>query len=139
VILVDTNLISEFTRERPARQVTQWLRHQDARELFTTSISEAEMFFGALLMAPGRRRDEIIGQVQNIFDIDFRGRILAFDSAAAREYASIVCDRQRMGRPIMTADAQIAAIARSRGATLATRNVRDFEHCGIELVDPWAA
>jgi hypothetical protein len=72
-----------------------------------------------------------------MFATDFAGRILAFDSSAAQSYAELVSDRRRRGRPISQFDAQIAAIARVAGATLATRNVRDFEHCGIGVVDPW--
>jgi predicted nucleic acid-binding protein len=137
VIIVDTNLISEFTRMRPSGAVMQWLRFQDARELFVTSVSEAEMFLGAMLLPRSKRRDDIIEEVQAIFDRNFRDRILPFNSPAARAYAAITAERRRLGRPISTADAQIAAIARSRGATLATRNVRDFEYCGIAIVDPW--
>jgi len=65
-------------------------------------------------------------------------RILPFDSPAAAAYARIAAGRRRAGRPISPADAQIAAIAASRGATLATRNVPDFDDCGIELLGPWA-
>jgi predicted nucleic acid-binding protein len=72
-----------------------------------------------------------------MIDEDFAGRVLAFDSAAARIYAIIASDRRASGRPIMEADCQIAAIARVHRAVLATRNVRDFEGCGIEIVDPW--
>ena len=68
---------------------------------------------------------------------DFMGRILPFDSAAAVAFAEIAANCRQSGRPIAQADAQIAAIARSRGAALATRNLPDFEGCGIDLVNPW--
>jgi predicted nucleic acid-binding protein len=72
------------------------------------------------------------------FKEEFAGRILAFDSDAARSYAELVSERRRRGRPISQFDAQIAAIVRAAGVTLATHNVKDFEHCGIEIIDPWA-
>ena len=68
----------------------------------------------------------------------YRERILPFDSDAARQYAGIVAARRKAGRPISLADAQIAAIARSRGAAVATRNTADFDHCGIAVLNPWA-
>ena len=92
---------------------------------------------GIALLADGKRRRALESVVSSIFAEDLAGRVLPFDSAAAREYAVIAAARRRAGRPIAEADAQIAAIARSRGATVATRNVEDFTGCGISLVSPW--
>ena len=75
--------------------------------------------------------------IEGIVGEDFIGRILPFDSRAAIAYATVSAARRRAGRPISTADAQIAALARSHGATLATRNLRDFEGCGVEIINPW--
>ena len=72
-----------------------------------------------------------------MFDVDLAGRVLPFDSEAAIVYSEIAAKRRMLGKPIGQIDAQIAAIARSRGARLATRNVRDFSNCGIVVVDPW--
>jgi hypothetical protein len=74
-----------------------------------------------------------------MFDEDFGGRILPFDSEAARVFPQIAAARRSLGRPIAQLDAQIAAVARSRGAAIATRNAGDFQHCGVPLVDPWGA
>ena len=139
MILVDTNVVSEFTRERPSEAVQRWLKFLPARQLFVSSITEAEMLLGVQIMAPSTRRDELDAQVRAIFDSDFAGRVLPFDSAAAREFAAISAERRRIGKEIKLPDAQIAAIVRAHGATLATRNVGDFEHCGIEIVNPWTA
>lgn len=73
-----------------------------------------------------------------MFEEDFAGRVLPFDGAAARAYAALAAGRQRAGRPISQFDAQIAAIAWSRGAAVATRNVGDFEGCGVEILNPWS-
>jgi predicted nucleic acid-binding protein len=85
----------------------------------------------------GKRQDELGRAARTAFATYFRGRILPFDSDAAEAFASLAADRRQAGKPISQADAQIAAIARSRGAELATRNVPDFESCGIVIVNPW--
>ena len=70
-------------------------------------------------------------------NVGFGERVLPFDSAAARHYAEIASRRRREGRRIEEADCQIAAISRSRGAVLVTRNIRDFEASGVDVIDPW--
>jgi predicted nucleic acid-binding protein len=90
-------------------------------------------------MQSGKRRSALAAEIEDMLGEDFSGRILPFDSPAAVAFAEIAAERHQAGRPISQADAQIAAIARSRGAALATRNVPDFEGCGIEIVNPWKA
>ena len=98
-----------------------------------TAVNEAELRFGVAILPAGRRRDALEAAMRRWLDLGFANRILPFDSAAARAYAEIAA-----GRPIGEADCQIAAISRSRGAALVTRNVRDFHGTGVEVVDPWA-
>jgi hypothetical protein len=95
------------------------------------------MLLGVMLLPAGKRKAALGAAVAAMFNQDFASRVLAFDSAAAAEFASLVAARRSAGRPIAQADAQIAAIAKSRGATLATRNGSDFSGCGVALVDPW--
>jgi toxin FitB len=137
VIILDTNVLSETLRPTPATRVLEWMRSEPASALFTTTINEAELLYGIALLPEGRRRQSLEAVVKLIFAEDLAGRVLPFDSAAAREFADIAASRRRAGRPISEADARIAAIAQSRGAALATRNVGDFIGCGLELVDPW--
>lgn len=113
------------------------MRSEPLTMLFTTTITEAELLYGIALLPVGRRRRLFERFVAETLEEDFSGRILPFDSAAAREFAGIAAGRRRAGRPIGEADARIAAIARSRGARLATRNVSDFADCGIAIIDPW--
>ncbi len=113
------------------------MRSQPAAALFTTTITEAELLYGIALLPEGKRKRSLEAVVALIFTEDLGGKTLPFDSAAAREYADIAAARRRAGRPISEADAQIADIARSRSAPLATRNVEDFAGCGIAVVSPW--
>jgi len=137
VIVLDTKVLSETLRPAPADSVSRWMKEQPSTSLFTTTICEAEIFYGLALMPGGRRRARLEEAVAAIFEEEFAERILPFDSAAARAFAPIAARRRRLGRPITEFDAQIAAIAHSRGATLATRNVEDFVDCGIKVVSPW--
>ena len=137
MILLDTNILSELMRAAPEAAVEQWLADQPAASVFISAITEAELRYGLALMPPGKRRSALAVVIENMLGEDFSGRILPFDSPAAVAFAEIAAERRQVGRPISQADAQIAAIARSRGAALATRNVPDFEGCGIEIVNPW--
>jgi toxin FitB len=137
-IVVDTNVLSELLRTRPAAQVLGWFAAQPRKALHTTAVTRAEMLLGARALAASRRKVQLDSLLEGMFANDFAGRILPFDTAAATHYADIVATRRASGRPVSQFDAQICAIARSRQMVLATRNTRDFEDCGIAVVDPWA-
>lgn len=138
MIIVDTNVVSELLRPTPEPRVEGWLAAQDGLDIYLTAISEAELRYGVAIMDNGKRRAALADAIDRILRDDMAGRVLAFDSAAAEAYATIAASRRAAGRPITQADCQIAAIARARGATVATRNTADFEGCGIDLIDPWA-
>src|SRR5436305_13524437 len=129
MISLDTNVLSEVVGPSPSDTALQWLADQPAASLFTTTITQAEILFGLELLPKGKRRSALQSAAERMFEEDFAGRILPFDSDAAREFSAIASARRAIGRPISHADAQIAAITRSRGAALATRNTREFEHC----------
>jgi len=137
MILLDTNILSELMRPVPEQGVERWLVAQPDASLFISAITEAELRYGVALLRPGKRRSALAALIEDMLREDFTGRILPFDSAAAVAFAEIASTRRQVGRPIAQADAQIAATARSRGAALATRNVSDFDGCGIEVVNPW--
>lgn len=124
-------------KSEPAAKVTEWVATQPASGLFITAITKAEILFGIALLPKGRRRSGIASAARAMFDEDFSDRILAFNSDAAVAYADIAFDRRTAGRPISQPDAQIAAITRTTGAALATRNVGDFDDCGIKVINPW--
>jgi hypothetical protein len=138
MIVLDTNVISEMMRPKPDAAVMAWLGEQPMAGVFTTTLTQAEIFYGLALLPDGRRRDELIAAARPIFEVDLAGRVLPFDTDAADAYPTIAASRRQSGQPISQIDAQIAAIVRSRGARLATRDVADFADCGITVVDPWA-
>ncbi|HEY6181056.1 MAG TPA: type II toxin-antitoxin system VapC family toxin [Terriglobales bacterium] len=137
MIILDTNVLSELMKPKPFPQVVNWITRQSAVELFTTTITEAEIFYGIELLATGKRRDGLLAAAEAMFVEDLAGRVLGFESDAARVFSKVAAHRRALGRPISQADAQIAAITRVQKAKLATHNKPDFADCGIDLVDPW--
>lgn len=136
-ILLDTNVVSELIRKAPDPAVTSWVSDHPLYDLFFSAVSEAELRYGAAILPPGRRRDTLFLEIDAMLRDAFEDRVLPFDSDAARAYGNIAAVRRSAGRPVAPADCQIAAIAASRDMAVATRNVRDFEDMGIEIVDPW--
>ncbi len=139
MIVLDTNVLSELIRPTVNAQVVSWLQAQPQAALFTTTISRSEMLYGVQLLPEGARKASLQQGVLAIFSEDMAGRVLNYDSDAADAYANIAASRRASGSPISQFDAMIAGIARSRGAVLATRNIKDFENCGIKVIDPWYA
>jgi toxin FitB len=137
MIVLDTNVISETIKRAAAPEVLAWLAAQPPFDVFTTAVTMAEILYGIEALPAGKRRAALQARAREMFDEDFAGRVLPFDGEAAGYYASIVAVRRAKGRPIGQFDAQIAAIARSRGAALATRDARGFADCGVTIVDPW--
>lgn len=138
MILLDTNVLSEFMRPQPSPGVVSWLDEQPAGAVYTSAISRAEIELGLRLMPPSKRQEALSQAAWAMFDEDFAGRCLPFDEDAARQYARIVSARTRAGRPISVEDAQIAAIALAHRMLLATRNTTDFELIdGLAVVNPW--
>lgn len=125
MIILDTNVLSELIRPKLSPRVAGWVAKQPARELFTTSITQAEILYVIELLNKGKRREWLLAAAEATFAEDLAGRIFGFESDAARVLSKIAARRRALGRPISHADAQIAAIAQVHGAKLATRNVAD--------------
>jgi len=137
MIVLDTNVISELFLLRPSSAVESWVADQPTASLFTTTVTEAEILYGVRLLPDGKRRRDLLAAIEPIFWEDFAGRVLPFDREAADAYATLAVERRQSGRPISQFDAQIAGIALSRGAAVATRNVADCEGIGLTIIDPW--
>ena len=139
MVLLDTNVVSELMRATPSARVLAWMDALPPRDLFVSAITEAEVRTGVAILPVGSRRRGLADAIERTLGGLFDGRVLPFDSDAARAYAEITAGSRAAGRPISQLDCQIAAIARSRGMAVATRNVRDFSTTGVELIDPWAS
>lgn len=139
MIVLDTNVLSEVLRPAPEPSVMEWLENQPRASLFTTTITRGEILYGIRLLSDGKRRRGLWDAAKKIFDEDFANQVLKFDSDAADLYAEIAASRRVAGKPISQFDAMIVSLARLRGAILATRNEKDFENCGVEVVNPWKA
>ena|ERR1700722_3644517 len=137
MILLDTNVVSELMRPKPDGNVEAWFGSQPGAGLFLSSVTEAELRVGVALMPSGRKREKLTESLVAMLTEEFAERIIPFDSSAAIAFATIAADRYRTGRPMGQFDALIAAVAQSRGASLATRNTTDFQDCGIEIINPW--
>lgn len=137
MILLDTNVLSALMQDAPDPTVVEWLDNQPAESIWTTTVTVFEIRTGIELLTPSRRRkrlDEIFTQLLNE---DLDGRVQSFDLTAAIAAGTIAATQQRAGRTVEIRDVQIAGIATSRHATLATRNTRHFDETRVDLVDPW--
>lgn len=139
MFLIDTNVISELMRAVPAPSVLSWFSTQDPSSLYLSAVTEAELRTGIAILPAGQRRDGLKAALDATIAEDFEGRILPFDTDAAKTYAAIAAGRRSAGRPIADADCQIAAIARAAGMPVVTRNTRDFDGCGVDVINPWCA
>ncbi len=138
MIILDTNVVSEPGKPQPSERVLRWFT-QFSSELYVTAITQAEMHYGFLRLPAGKKRTALIEQARQIFTADFAGRVLPFDSSAAEEFAAIAAEREKAGLEVKIFDSQIAAIARTHGASVATRDTKDFLHTGVTLINPWTA
>ncbi len=137
MIVLDTNVISEVMRPHPSEAVVAWLNQQPGTNLFITSISLAEIGYGLRVLADGQRRRNLQNRFEEFVSQGFEYRILNFDAAAARVYSEIMGYKKEIGSPMSFPDGQIAAIALANRFKLATRNIKDFGHCGLDLVNPF--
>ncbi|MEM5277566.1 type II toxin-antitoxin system VapC family toxin [Cupriavidus taiwanensis] len=137
MIVLDTNVLSELMRVQAEPAVVCWLDRQE-QDFVVTAVTVAELLYGIARLPEGRRKTALRDAALQMLDEEFADRLLAFDADAAVHYAALVSRRERAGRPISMADAQIAAICLNHAATLATRNTRDFEGVDIRLANPWS-
>jgi len=135
VIVLDTNVVSELAKPKPDPMVIGWIDTQSELAIAATAL--AELRFGVARLPDGKRRTALSEAIDRFVADDLQGLVLAFDSACADAYGLIVAARERAGRPIGLADAQIAATCSVHNAVLATRNTKDFQGTAIALINPW--
>lgn len=135
MIVLDTNVLSEPLRADPDSRLLRWL--DELRDpVAVTSISVGEILSGVRALPEGRRRGDLEYDVEERF-VELAQLVLPYDEPAAREFALMHQSRRQAGRPLDVVDGMIAGICRSRRVPLATRNVRDFEGLGVDLINPW--
>jgi predicted nucleic acid-binding protein len=139
MIIVDTNVASEMMADSPHPQVIAWLDRTDAEQLWLSAVTVFEIKGGIEAKPKGRRKQALLAAFDRLLRDDFQNRVLSFDLPAALHAAQIDADRERQGRPAGFVDTQIAGIAASRGAAIATRNVRHFDDLSVEIINPWDA
>ena len=136
-IILDTYVISEPRRPQPSSEVRAWFEAQEVERLYLTATVIGELSLGIERIPRGRRRVDLERWLEALINEDFAGRILSFDAAAALIYGKLVADAMAHGRQPTVGDAQIAAVARRDGMTIATRDVAGFEPLAVTVVDPW--
>lgn len=139
MILLDTNVVSALMAPMPPPAVVEWANSRPTETLYLSTVTIAEISYGLRVLPEGKRRRDLGGRFHRFVARGFALRVLAFDEEAAHLYGELMGDRRRLGRPMSVLDGQIAAIARANRFALATRNTRDFEECGLEILDPFAA
>jgi len=137
MIVLDTNVISEAMKPEPQSSVRDWLDAQAAETLFLSTVTIAELLFGIGALPEGKRRDNLSATVDGVLNL-FAGRILPFDTAAARRYAELAVKARAAGKGFPTPDGYIAAIAAAQGFAVASRDTSAFHAAGLTVIDPWS-
>ena len=138
MIILDTNVVSEPLKPLPNPVVVDWLNAQAPASLFITSINLAELLAGVETMPQGKRRDALAQVLSIHVNALFENRVLQFDTRSAQCFTASMAGAQAQGNPVGFADCAIAAIAKTHGFIVATRNMRDFQGTGVDLINPWA-
>ncbi len=135
--LLDTNVVSEWTRPRPNPGVVEWLSQVDEDEVFLSVVTFAELRHGIERLPAGARRRRLDEWLSHDLPLRFEGRVVGVEGAIADEWGRLVARREARGRPISAMDALIAATAQVHSLTLVTRNTADFQASVKSLLNPW--
>jgi hypothetical protein len=138
-MVLDTNIISEIMRPKPETRVIKWLNSQQASKLFLSSITLAEIGYGLYILPDGKRKWNLQQRFDQFIKNAFETQIVDFTQDSAQAYAKLMGERKQAGNPMSIPDGQIAAIALANGYAVATRNIKDFKDCGLDLINPFTA
>lgn len=136
MIILDTNVVSEAMKPEPNAVVRSWLNDQTVETLYVSTVTLAELLFGVSALPVGRRKNMLSSTLEGLVGL-FEGRMLPFDAAAARQYAELAATARNGGRGFPTPDGYIAAIAASRGFSVASRDTSPFAAVGLQVINPW--
>lgn len=137
-LLLDTCVLSELVKSAPDPNVLRWFEARRAHELYLSAMSWAELQRGVIRLPKSKRRSELTAWLQQL-DLGFEDRILAFDQRVAEVWAQMTVQAEARGKSLSAFDSLIAATAHAHDCQLVTRNVRDYTHTGITIVNPWGA
>jgi predicted nucleic acid-binding protein len=137
MFVLDTCLVSEFTKKTPDPGVLEWIRQQAESDLFITTVTLGEVVKGIERLPQGKKRSELEHWYANDLLVRFHGRIQSIDEAAGYEWGRLCARLELAGTPMPAVDSQIAAICILHGADLVTRNEADFVNSGVKVVNPW--
>ena len=136
MIILDTNVISDAMKPEPTSIVRDWLDEQAAETLYLSSVTVAELLFGIGALPEGQRKKKLATLLDGLLSL-FDGRILPFDTDAARHYADLAVTARNLGKGFPTPDGYIAAIAATHGFAVATRDTSAFVAAGVPIINPW--
>ena len=136
MIILDTNVVSEVMKKRPAEAVLTFLDRHAEESFHLTTITVAEIWAGVHAKADSAQRDDLSERAKIMFEM-FRGRVLPFNEIAETHFGGIVGAAKRHGETIHFADGAIAALAKTHGAIIATRDMRPFQQAGLDVINPW--
>ena len=137
MIIIDTNIISEMMKPRPSDKVINWIDQQEVIQLYISTVTIAEISYGINVIPERNRRILLEDSFNKVLRDAFEHRIFSFDEVAAHFYGKIMGRRKEIGKPLSILDGQIAAIARANNLAVATRNIRDFSDCSLDLINPF--
>jgi toxin FitB len=138
MIVLDTNVVSEAMKPEPHQLVRAWLNDQATETMFLSSVTLAELLFGIGALPAGKRKDMLARTLDGLMGL-FRDRVLPFDLDAARHYAELAVKARAAGLGFPTPDGYIAAIAKSRGFIVASRDTAPYAAAGVSVINPWEA
>lgn len=136
MILLDTHVVSEAIKPEPHPSVLAWLDAQAAETLFLSSITVAELLFGIGALPDGKRKDTLAARIDRLLD-QLVGRVLPFDTSAARRHADLAVKARAAGKGFPTPGGYIAAIAAAHGFMVASPDTSTFKAAGLTVIDPW--
>lgn len=137
-LLLDTCVLSEFAKRQPDASVVSWLNTQLEDRLYISAITIGELKHGVERLPPSARRERLSQWLALDILERFDGRILVIDTVAMLRWGELRAQLEAMGRPMQPIDSLIAATALTHDLDLVTRNINDFAHVGIQIINPWA-
>jgi toxin FitB len=136
--LLDTNVVSEWTKPQPNPGVVRWLAEADEDRLFLSVITLAELRRGVERLVTSARKKRLEEWIEEDLRPRFDQRILSVDEDVANCWGRLIASSEARGRRMQLLDGFLAATAVVRGHTFVTRNVADFEVAGCVIVNPWS-